>query len=136
MSRLEVVGSWFCTCLGMVLLGLSILVIPGNAFADAGGDCYNSCLGDPGCTAVCCATACPNQPTCHADCCEGACGGNDTCLDMCLAAGPISCQAKVCKDKDLGTCTKVCEGKECKDGLVVGRCFSVASGDCKCIDKQ
>jgi hypothetical protein len=36
------VVSWLLGCLGVVMVGAAILVVPANAFADAGSDCISA----------------------------------------------------------------------------------------------
>ena len=45
MSRLEALSAWLFTCLGIVFLGVSILVVPQKAFAQGGGSCNTACCG-------------------------------------------------------------------------------------------
>src|SRR5205814_2034988 len=87
----------------------SILVVPANAFADAGSDCSASCGADFGCIAGCCLSACPDDPDCGGNCCAVACNGDQACLDMCM-------QQQV----------KKCEGDPCEYGV---SCFTQA-GSC------
>ncbi len=93
MARLQAWAAWFFSCLGIVLLGGSILVVPTNAFADAGGDCASICkeLYDPGttdyyqCLGGCCGYTCSGDGTCESDCCASACGGNgNLCFQGCM----------------------------------------------------
>jgi hypothetical protein len=90
MARLESMANWFFVCLGIVLLGAGILVVPSNAFADAGGDCItsNKCSGETGfllgaCVGSCCAGSSDSQ------CCTEACTINGvldkSCADECAA---------------------------------------------------
>src|SRR5436190_913790 len=83
MARLEGVGAWFFTSLGAVLLGLSILVVPSNAFADPpfpppeGTSCENYC-----------AQYC-SMPNSDPDCANGGAG----CVYNCYAAQGANCTA-------------------------------------------
>ncbi len=68
MARLEALVAWVFVSLGIVLLGGSILVVPANAFADAGDDCATQCGDDPMCTQSCCDKACDFNPACSKQC--------------------------------------------------------------------
>jgi hypothetical protein len=111
MSRLFAFASWFFTCLGITLLGVSILVVPAEAFADAGSNCYSQCNGltgsaYDGCIAGCCQSQCGGVTgsacyyncaceACHlkyqgdpnglSDCYKAVCGTDQNCLANCLA---------------------------------------------------
>jgi hypothetical protein len=88
MFQMDRITSWFLTCVGIVLLGAGILVVPSNAFANAGTDCVSSggcslftgtALGN--CVAACCAGS--SDP----DCCSEACTGDmdyTDCMNACL----------------------------------------------------
>jgi hypothetical protein len=111
MFRLFVaLASWFFTCLGMTLLGVSILVVPKEAFADSGCyiQCYEntpacaSCTTDPNsqqcmaCKSTCCLTCQGGDPSALAICCQNACGSDEACLANCatnatLAQCPANC---------------------------------------------
>jgi len=94
MVRLETVASWFFTCLGVTLLGVSILVVPASAFADGGGgdsSCTDACrlpYPDPSpeqydCFRVCCGGECGSDSACYTSCCQAACGNDTNCLTAC-----------------------------------------------------
>jgi hypothetical protein len=125
MARLEALAAWFFSCLGIVLLGVSILVVPANAFADAGSDCINLCTVECGadkncynsCVGGCCATACSGDPVCGEQCCNAACMGDPTCMNACLAA-----QGKFCNVKPVYDCSD--GGRECRYDQDVGGCIS------------
>jgi hypothetical protein len=89
MARLEGMAAWFCNCLGIALVVASILVVPANAFANAG--CGVKCGSDPTCLAGCCSDQCSGDPDCEVSCCVSNCGGDPTCEASCEA------QAKPCK---------------------------------------
>lgn len=101
MSRLEAVAAWCLSCLGAVLLGGSIVSVPQNAFADAGGDCYNKCTAECGpelqcfydCAGICCGQACEGEETCSNECCGSACPGDPSCAEECtaLATATVIC---------------------------------------------
>ncbi len=79
MARLEAQAAWLFSCLGIVLLAASILVVPATAFAEAGDDCVAKCVDDP------------DPPSCTYACCETACGGSgNLCFQGCMQ-GQLSC---------------------------------------------
>jgi hypothetical protein len=103
MKRMEAVMAWFSTCLGITLLAASVLVVPGNAFADNGTTCaakaLSICGSNQGCyyyeIGYCCLTDCGNDSTCASTCCKSACGSDSTCLSNCLQA-QLSCLGMTC----------------------------------------
>lgn len=88
MTKLEAMAAWFFTSLGMVLLATSILLVPANAFADAGSECSSTCSTQCGtdttCYDTCVAQCCSDDPTC----CSEACGGDQTCYNACITRCP------------------------------------------------
>lgn len=142
MARLEALAAWFFSCLGIVLLGVSILVVPANAFADAGSDCINLCTVECGadkncynsCVGGCCATACSGDPVCGEQCCNAACMGDPTCLNACLAA-----QGGICNGPPVNDCS---QGMQCFYSVdkqeCVGQCNKevIPCRACKCVPKS
>lgn len=155
MSRLMLIASWFCTCLGMTFLLLVPLVAPDSVFADAGSDCAKAWCGPCGQGQNCplssnnsCyingVTACCNGDT---TCCAVACGSDTNCYDTCAAQNP-KCPGTGCKngcencDSTNGACGPQakcrCDNttfdKNCSN--VVCTCFfSQAGGPCFCQQK-
>jgi hypothetical protein len=133
MARLESTANWFFVCLGIVMLGAGILVVPSNAFADAGGDCITSegCTGLSGtalgsCVGTCCAGSSDSN------CCKEACtiqteGGpvvDSNCYSACLSS--YNCHSDDADCKNFDTLAK------CNPDLEVSnRCGIVRS--CGCI---
>src|SRR5947209_3182728 len=90
MTRLEAVAAWFFSCLGVALLGASVLVVPATAFADAGSyECSACNIYTPGtqqyidCMTNCCNSACQGDPSCVGSCCKDYCGSDTNCLSAC-----------------------------------------------------
>ena len=86
MRKLEALSPWPFFCLGVVLLGVSILVVPQTAFAQGGGSCSVVCCDGCYGTGTCdysgsCYTACYGG--CNS--CVTECAGNQSCIDMCYA---------------------------------------------------
>lgn len=87
MRRLEALTAWFCMCLGITLLGVSILVAPAKAFAE---DPYQSC-GDACCSACFGSDPCDGTSSCYLSCdstcfaCVGNCNGDSGCIASCIA---------------------------------------------------
>lgn len=145
MTRLETMAAWFFTCLGTALLGVSILVVPPNLFADTGSECGSTCGGECGgdmncyysCVGACCAGACQGDSSCQQSCCEIACGGDQTCLDQCNAAQKQCWNANNRCDTGCftqGTCSKTHTGctaakTGCKDCI----CRLIGGIECKCV---
>src|SRR5262249_30123565 len=74
MTRLEAAVAWLFSCLGVVLLACSILVVPVDAFADTGNpDCATQCSTDL------------DPTTCMQNCCTNTCLGDQTCYNNCMA---------------------------------------------------
>lgn len=123
MARLKAQLAWFFSSLGVVLLGVSILVVPSNAFADpsfppgAGISCEDHCgaycLGNP------------SDPDCA--------NNGAPCIAHCCAAVAISCLPSSCQTED-DACTDDCYLKPCNDGgkdPALNKCRSAANG-CLC----
>jgi hypothetical protein len=91
MTNVTKAFSWFLSCLGIVMVGAAILVVPSNALADTGSNCImtQGCTGLTGtalgnCVAPCCAVS--GDPSC----CSEACGSsdpNDPCYSACSGLG-------------------------------------------------
>jgi hypothetical protein len=136
--RAVAVPGWLFTSLGLTLLGASILMVPGNAFADYTGQCTalngTICPNDPTCPKKaneCCGNFCGNL-SCISQCCQDACGGKDgaskACYDACTAAvcpGNTACISG-CAPQAGGLVCAVEDGTLCSQGTV-GACVS-----CKC----
>ncbi len=111
MARLQATAAWFFACLGIVLLGASIVVVPGTAFADGDGDCATKCNGEPMCMQSCCGQGCDFDPAC---------------VSACMAPTPACARSPNC-DVPLDRCdTKryPCPGTitNCKNGTPKNRC--------------
>ena len=111
MARLEAAMAWFFSCLGVVLLGGSILVVPANAFADT---------GTPDC-----ATQCGTDTSCMQTCCQNACNGDQTCYNNCMAQLP-KCSG------GSASCSKLCGVNAIRDGCV-GTCDTQARVCYNCV---
>lgn len=83
MFRLEAVAAWLFTCLGITLLGISVMVVPAKAFADAGSDCQTKCGSDTTCLGNCCFGSCGTDYTCTYNCCQSACSNDSKCIEAC-----------------------------------------------------
>lgn len=79
MVRFEAALSWFFTCLGVTLLGVSILAVPAEAFATSGFSCWDFCGADAGCLT---------------NCCNSQCGPDTECYNYCAAPPPAQCKPK------------------------------------------
>ena len=109
MKRVESLTAWFCTTLGVTLLGVTFLIVPEKLFADYVSDCSAAC-----CTGCFGTGTCNTLSTCWSDCqgvctaCELMCGGNPTCQALCLTAA----ETGQCPNNGSGT---ACEdpGKTC-----------------------
>jgi hypothetical protein len=150
MVRLEAAVAWCFSCLGVVLLGVSILVVPSHAFADSGSECAETCKNYKGtsgygtCVGGCCSSKCSGDPVCGEECCLVACGSDSTCFDTCLAAQPKNCNVVSCeggcgvqKTPSCGDrkfddtwCLKTKNKAQC-NGCVCG-VFPMYSGQCTC----
>ncbi|MBI2805191.1 MAG: hypothetical protein HYX68_09465 [Planctomycetes bacterium] len=113
MKRLETVTGYFFACLGFVLAGVSILVVPADAFADYTEQC-KICQGNPdpeACSITCCGTSCGNDGVCWTACCKDACGGDTTCENNCKAAAPSCKSHSVCNSgcgaRTPGSCASI-----------------------------
>ncbi len=86
MRKVEALSAWLFFCLGLVLLGLSILAVPQNAFAQSGGDCSTVC-----CNSCYPSGSCNMSSACYTDCyavcdqCVTECQGNQSCINACYA---------------------------------------------------
>lgn len=142
MARIERMAAWFLSCLGAVLLGGSILVVPATAFADAGSDCYDQCGLNTECLGICCYDACAGDPTCIENCCADACGGG-SCETACIGqkknCNVVSCEggcslqkAPTCGDRKFDDiwCLKTEDAKQC-NGCVCGD-YKEYPGTCTC----
>jgi hypothetical protein len=131
MGRIEAAAAWFFINLGIVLLGVSILVVPPNLFADTGSSCASLCNAQCGsdstcfssCTGQCCGTTCNGDNTCMQTCCTSACGTNSTCIQNCDAAaggvvGGVDCQLGLPYCKGFGT-QALCEAnpRDCQGSI-------------------
>jgi hypothetical protein len=90
MTQRERTAGWLLSCLGVVLIAAGILVVPSNAFADAGTYCKGQCNGLSGsalanCLGACCNYGCPGDQTCDTNCCKYGCGSDTTCLATCTS---------------------------------------------------
>jgi hypothetical protein len=110
MKRLDGLLSWFFTCLGIVLVGVSILVVPQDAFAAYNGECSGT--DDP---QTCCAIFCAGDSNCIGICCGDACTGKDPSCTADCYAGVVKCASKTC-DLGQGGCAADCKGAFCNDG--------------------
>src|SRR5437879_678654 len=101
-DKLQALASWVFVCFGITMIGVSILVVPANAFADeydpcrdacceaakaAGGECdtmknksYMDCLGE----CFDCVNNCGSNEACKAACAQQQTPG-------CLSASPSPC---------------------------------------------
>jgi hypothetical protein len=86
MRRLESSMAWFFTCLGIVLLAASPLVVPANLFADAGSDCRSQYGSNGSLDGTCCYAACGSDYSCGFTCCQIACNYDTTCVSACTSA--------------------------------------------------
>src|SRR5262249_9459124 len=113
MCRLNAMASWLFTCLGITLLGVSILVVPADVFADAGDNCYAGC-------STMYPSGGPSYNSCVASCCGSNCGSDSTCYNNCVAG---DCELQYGTDQNglSGCCTAVCNG----DQLCVDNCLSM-----------
>jgi hypothetical protein len=135
MSRFVAFLGWFFTCLGITLLGVSILVVPGEAFADPGSDCYGACknASDSGaCVAGCCQQLCgsnsndrynncvaeANSLLCpNAGGCDNGCAGNN-CIKM--KCDPTKIECKCDADEYNANCSKYCACTKIVNGCECG----------------
>lgn len=128
MKRVESLTAWFCSTLGVTLLGVTVLIVPEQVFADANSDCSaaccTGCFGTGTCnTLASCWTNC--QGTCTA--CEYMCGSNATCKAQCLT----NARATNCPSDALGDCEF--PGRSCPLGLGKGTCGASPNGSqCTC----
>lgn len=89
-ATLQALASWFCTCLGITLIGCGVLVVPERAFADWVSDCQNGC-----CKACFGEETCDTLSSCYLDCtqacfaCAESCNYDTTCINN-------NCQVKMC----------------------------------------
>ncbi|MBI2805189.1 MAG: hypothetical protein HYX68_09455 [Planctomycetes bacterium] len=131
MKRLETVTGYFFACLGFVLAGVSILVVPADAFGDYTKGTCSDCqtASDPSaCSIACCGSACSGDDgTCAGDCCTDACGMDATCQANCSATVYPLCLKNVTKEN--------CEpNPRLKCGLVGARiCTWGDFGPCLCL---
>ena len=150
--KLNAVGSWFFTCLGITLLGLTILVLPADVLADAGSDCYSGCAGFSGsdftnCVNNCCQYKCGSDTTCFnncaaeacslapsglAGCCQTLCGTDQNCLAKCNAGVDFGCLF-LCGCPAFGKCicrTSVFIYYNCLGNGCVCNDYKIACGGC------
>lgn len=136
-DKLQTAASWFFICFGVTMVGVSILVVPPNAFAQEPGSCGSNCCvacgGPTDCqnlNAGSDAYKCWNQ--CKIDC--------ENCVLNC--GGDSSCQAK-CKGNSLwlsGPCPNdpvtICQfpGLRCFQGTTPSTCGpSINKSQCTCL---
>jgi hypothetical protein len=128
MKRFEEWASWFFTCLGVVMVAASILVVPQEAFAYS-GECA-SCASSPdpaACGGSWASSNCGDQ-SCVISCCLDACAMDPMCYSNCDVQGSlVNCAAERCK-KD-GGCHPDCAGQLCSTKNT--RCVSNTKG-CIC----
>jgi hypothetical protein len=140
MSALKAVSGWFLTWLGFGLLGLSILLVPQDAFADYTGQC-SICNQNPTCGQTCCETACGSDTACWKTCCADVCGASSgDCYDECtqnkICEGPECLNALKCI-YDAGCvngadyCKQMTNSANCRDCA----CVVAGAADCKCAIK-
>lgn len=101
MRKLEGMAAYFFTCLGIVFLGCSILVVPESAFADhwvseCQDACCYSCFGTDECDG---ASSC--YMGCTSDCfaCASVCNENQSCIDECVQKAKQKCIGDPCEYK-------------------------------------
>ncbi len=100
MRKLEGMAAYFFTCLGIVFLGFSILVVPESAFADIDEDCGNAC-----CYSCFGTDECDTQSECYMNCreqclnCVGQCNSNwyPGCVEDCVAQAKEKCLRSNCE---------------------------------------
>lgn len=136
MVKFETFAAWLCTSMGLALVGLSILVVPADAFADYSGNPCSWCRTelDPGkCASTCCL---PYSGDDRSACCADACGANTDCLSACCG-GDSACIAKStllsgqCPDGPVMGCKKL--KTPCDLPLKVGACVgSTNMSQCDC----
>jgi len=139
MNNLEKAPSWFLSCLGVVLIGAAILVVPANAFANAGSYCIglNNCTGMSGsgaplgyCVGPCCATY--GDP----NCCSEACGSDSACLAACISLQPcdIGCDTGGCDSYTPPNCPAQSTGcnQDAKNTCAGCLCTARKGSDCGC----
>lgn len=128
MSRLTLIASWFCTCLGMTLLLLVPLVVPDSALASTGDDCLKGSGGNQQFAINCCHAMCGDQ-TCLDDCCAIVCGStsNQCYLDCTAKAcfGNLFCKTTDCYAVGTSQCNQ--STNNCSQDTKVGQCAA-----CKC----
>jgi hypothetical protein len=134
MKRLETVTGYFFSSLAFVLAGISILVVPADAFADYSGEC-SLCYPDSdpySCTINCCLDFCTEEG-CGSKCCTDGCGSDQTCIDACLAAQAKACYRgnKYCEAYGVNDCET--DPRDCYYKVTDCRCtwFGTVTG-CKC----
>jgi hypothetical protein len=121
MARLEAWAAWLFSCLGIVMVGVSILVVPADAFADAGSACADKCD-----------TECGSDTACYNACIEKCC------VETYCWEGPFG--DIICSSLELEECMAqkkdVCNGPPVNDCSNNGKgCFYHATnmectGDC------
>ena len=87
-DKLQAVASWFFTCFGITMIGMSLLVVPENAFAQSAGSCDSICCTSCGGTTDCIKSTDPVYTcwmTCKSNCdnCVSKCNGDTTCEAKC-----------------------------------------------------
>jgi hypothetical protein len=122
MTRFEMITTWFLNCLGIVLVGAGLLVVPANAFADSGGaqcatDCgllwtvgtsdYYTCIGG------CCGYGCGGDPLCRVSCCADACGIAPNCQTPCSSAEDGGCSLSTVCDTPGSYCVVITTAGGC-----------------------
>jgi hypothetical protein len=121
MKFLQAAMGWFFTWLGFGFMGLSILVVPQNAFADYMTDCSDAC-----CTACFGTETCDPMSSCHMSCngdcqlCAANCKDEGTCIQDCLN------QTKKCAS-DAKFCQTLNDPTICR-----GNADTCLMGECKC----
>lgn len=143
MKRLEAVAAWFFTCLGITLLGCSILVVPEKAFADH---------WTKDCQEACCYSCYPNEECgysneCYMSCmsacseCASACNENQSCIDECVQKGKEKCLLLKCEIdqkclKQGGNCDKSNQYCNKLGAADCGACICIYyKTDCNCRNK-
>src|SRR5262249_51239280 len=88
MTRIEATAGWVFTCLGIILLSLSTLLVSAATFAGSGAD-FDAPFSAPY------SSRSADYPACVQSCCNDRCNSAQPCTDDCLqeAAG---LQKKVC----------------------------------------
>src|SRR5438552_3345140 len=137
MKRFQAVIGWFFMCFGLALLGLSVLIVPGTAFAQD-SSCQDTCC-NVWYFGTTCDTSDPNVLACTT-CCNG-CMGDLACITNCQS--PKDCVGGDTCDTN-GKCANqwdlymVCDGTHppCDNGTDCTYCYcGQLSKNCKCRSK-